>query len=337
MLDVVIPAYNAHDTIRDTLISIYLQTAKDKVRVTIVNDHGDDYKEIIEEFKDKINVSEIRLEKNSGPGIARKVGLDNAIYPYIVFIDADDIFTDNLFFQGALEFMQDKKHCVVLSCSFVEEVGEERRWSIHKHDMTWVFAKVYRVDNLRKKGINFSERRANEDLEFNTKIRMTLQDGESIQFLDDKQVYLWKFKADSITRVDDFAYSFHRGIISGIEAKASAYAFPGAREKFVTSESVGDVIQMYNSFMHIIVERPKRRDWLKNVFKAWVKFYNKWAKDNFLLVKPIELAIAFNTRALRNVQHIIPIITFHDFMAMLNKGKLDNKLLDAALEKSGIS
>ena len=92
MIDIIIPAYNAHKTIKNTLLSIALQSIKNDLQVTIVNDGSKkDYSEIIALFKEKLKIDEIKLNKNVGPGTARQIGIDNTRNPYIMFMDADDL------------------------------------------------------------------------------------------------------------------------------------------------------------------------------------------------------------------------------------------------------
>ena len=50
MIDVIIPAYNSHDTIIRTLSSIAMQLNKNELKVTIVNDGGKDYSDIVKTF-----------------------------------------------------------------------------------------------------------------------------------------------------------------------------------------------------------------------------------------------------------------------------------------------
>lgn len=69
MIDVIIPAYNSHDTIIRTLSSIAMQLNRKDLKVTIVNDGGKNYKEIIDIFKPLIDVKEIGYEENKGPRI----------------------------------------------------------------------------------------------------------------------------------------------------------------------------------------------------------------------------------------------------------------------------
>ena len=59
MIDVIIPAYNAHKTIEQTLTSIAFQSIVDKLNVYIINDYGKDYKEIIEYYSNFMNIKEL--------------------------------------------------------------------------------------------------------------------------------------------------------------------------------------------------------------------------------------------------------------------------------------
>lgn len=95
MIDIIIPVYNAQNYLFCALSSINNQTIKNKVSVIIVDDHStQDYSDIINHYKD-INIKYIYLKKNRGPGVARNVGIKHSSNPYIVFLDADDIFYDN--------------------------------------------------------------------------------------------------------------------------------------------------------------------------------------------------------------------------------------------------
>ena len=79
MIDIIIPAYNAHDTLYKTLSSIALQTIKDKVNVYIINDYSKkSYKKEIDTFKDIFNLKEIKTKKRLGPGGARQYGIENS-------------------------------------------------------------------------------------------------------------------------------------------------------------------------------------------------------------------------------------------------------------------
>ncbi|MCI8777804.1 MAG: glycosyltransferase family 2 protein [Bacilli bacterium] len=62
MIDIIIPAYNAKETIFKTLASISLQTIKNCLNVYIVNDASDyNYQEEISFLKNWINIVELTL------------------------------------------------------------------------------------------------------------------------------------------------------------------------------------------------------------------------------------------------------------------------------------
>ena len=94
MIDLIIPVYNAEKTLELTLMSIKMQTIIDKITVYLIDDFSkDNYDEILNNHKD-INIIYKKLEKNSGPAVARQKGIDISSNKYIMFIDADDLFYD---------------------------------------------------------------------------------------------------------------------------------------------------------------------------------------------------------------------------------------------------
>lgn len=70
-IGIVIPAYNAHDTIRKLLHSIGCLHFLNKVQTIIIDDASEKpYDYLIDDFKD-LDIHLITLKKNVGPGFAR--------------------------------------------------------------------------------------------------------------------------------------------------------------------------------------------------------------------------------------------------------------------------
>lgn len=98
-VSVVVPAYNAHDTLARCLGSLVNQTLKD-IEVIVVNDaSGDDTIDICNRckaaFPDKVVV--IDSKENLGCGGARSLGLDAATGEYIGMADADDYVAPTMY------------------------------------------------------------------------------------------------------------------------------------------------------------------------------------------------------------------------------------------------
>ena len=335
MIDVIIPAYNAHNTLERCLLSIANQTIANKVQVIVVDDFSPNggYKDIIDKFSHLLKIKEVKMETNGGPGTARRVGVDNSNNPYMTFIDADDIFLDAFFFEGVLEYMEKTSHCVMVSAGFYEQ-SENRQVMPHVEDMVWVFGKVYRRKYWQRKGINFSDLRSNEDLEVNTKIRLTLNKSpengqdEHVFFIKDKFVYLWQYKEDSITRKPDdqgkpYEYSFNTGLVGAMDAKLGAYTFEGINKDVAKKEIAVQTVALYDQLHSVLHERPDRKDFLENVFNKMVEFWNKLGKEVWAIVPEHEKAILFNRRNNEREQHVMPKFTFPEFIKMLEEGKFD--------------
>jgi glycosyltransferase involved in cell wall biosynthesis len=322
MVDVIIPCYEAHSTLERCLLSIANQTIADKLQVIIVDDKSPSggYKTIIGKFNNLLKIKEITLENNVGSGLARKAGVDNSNNPYMAFIDADDIYLDALFLEGALTHLEKDANCILVSASFLE-VNKDRFFIPHIEDMVWMFAKLYRREFWERNKINFSHLRSNEDLEVNTKIRLSLKGDEKIVFVKDKMVYLWEYNPKSITRINDFQYSFNEGIVGALQAKMYAYEHSTVDKQKAEDEMVRQVAEMYNQLHSVITERPDRKDFLENIWVMFVKFWKEMAKEKWDKLTEIDKAFIFNqSQANKREQHIIPVITFAQFINMLNKG-----------------
>ncbi|MDE2149418.1 MAG: glycosyltransferase family 2 protein [Gammaproteobacteria bacterium] len=87
-VSVVIPAYNAGNTIAETLCSVLAQTHRPLDIVVVDDGSRDDTREVLRSFGDAIRVIH---QANSGIGVARNRGLAEARAPFIALLDADDL------------------------------------------------------------------------------------------------------------------------------------------------------------------------------------------------------------------------------------------------------
>ncbi len=92
-INIIIPCYYDYETIYPCFQSLANQTNKNFI-VTIVNDCSPNtnckYQDIIKEFSQYYTINYYETQENSGPGVARQLGLDNNKSPFIMFVDDDD-------------------------------------------------------------------------------------------------------------------------------------------------------------------------------------------------------------------------------------------------------
>lgn len=168
-MSVIIPCYKAIETLSKTLHSIAMQSISDDIEIILVNDcDGLYYGDIIARFNTDLNINYIINPENRGCGGARNTGIRNASAEYIIFIDADDQFTNSL----ALEIMYNRikaEKADMLVSVFESEMRFADGVAIRKmeHKPTWCHSKIYRRQFLLDNNLFFDENlRINEDAEF---------------------------------------------------------------------------------------------------------------------------------------------------------------------------
>lgn len=88
---VIIPAYNAAQTIGDTLDSIAAQTVPPRTVIVVDDGSTDDTGDRARHFGGSLNIAVI-VQANAGCGAATNTGLAVVATPFVGFLDADDVW-----------------------------------------------------------------------------------------------------------------------------------------------------------------------------------------------------------------------------------------------------
>ena len=95
-ISVVMPIYNAADYLKPALDSVINQTLTDIELICVDDGSTDNSLSIIKEYQQTDERVRILTENNAGPSIARNKGLARARGKYVIFLDADDFYEENL-------------------------------------------------------------------------------------------------------------------------------------------------------------------------------------------------------------------------------------------------
>lgn len=203
MIDVIIPAYNSHKTIIRTLSSIVIQSIKNDLIVTIVNDGGKDYKTIINFFRPFINICEIGYKDNQGPGFARQYGVDHTNAEFITFVDADDSLLDIYALERMRNAVEEKTQIVLTS--FLD-IDKSKRPILKEPNSVEVFAHLFKRKFLEDNKIKMLNIRANEDVGYNTMCNLIAlhQYGIGAFVALYEPTYIRYYNEQSITHMEDF-------------------------------------------------------------------------------------------------------------------------------------
>ena len=90
---IIIPCYNSRETIGNLLTSIKEQNMNDEIEIILSDDNSTDpYEDIVDKFKDSLNIKQIKTDYNFAPGNTREKGVSIATGEWLVFADHDDEF-----------------------------------------------------------------------------------------------------------------------------------------------------------------------------------------------------------------------------------------------------
>ena len=273
-IDIIIPAYNAHDTLQRTLGSIISQDIVDDLDVLIVDDCSDkDYSELVESFSKFVSIRQIRLEKNGGPGVARQKGIEASSNPLITFIDADDSFSGAFALKTLRAQMLSEPYVSACFGSFLEE-NQEHTYINHPNDTVWMFGKLYSRDFINKYNIHFNETRANEDNGFNMMVKLCSNDYERIKFIPDI-IYYWHMRLDSITRRDNCNYSYNDSFVGYTDNMIYSIKHAERKAPFngnVMRIKVQTLCNLYQYYIETVARDPR---YAEQNFNACVKYYKE--------------------------------------------------------------
>ena len=92
-VSVIIPAYNAENTIVETIISLQKQTLQD-IEILVIDDGSKDKTvDVVQQLTDpRIQVF---IYPNGGVSVARNRGIEKAKGEFIAFVDSDDLWTED--------------------------------------------------------------------------------------------------------------------------------------------------------------------------------------------------------------------------------------------------
>lgn len=147
-ITIIIPVYNMEEYIEECLNSVITQTLK-KVEILCIDDCSTDNSEkIIKNFKDH-RIRYIKLDKNSGSAIARNTGINKASGEFVIFMDPDDYYYDNM----ALELLYNsakKKNLDIVAANILTLDTKNNKQEVFRGALHFVETKLYsfRTDYL---------------------------------------------------------------------------------------------------------------------------------------------------------------------------------------------
>lgn len=130
IVSVIMPLFNAEKYLPEALNSILRQTCEDFEVICINDDSADDTGKILEKFResdDRIKI--LTNEKRLGAGLSRNKGIEAAKGKYVLFLDGDDVFDEQLLEKASAAMEKYKAELVLFETLYHVPSGEIYRKS----------------------------------------------------------------------------------------------------------------------------------------------------------------------------------------------------------------
>lgn len=223
MLSIIIPVYNAQETIRKCVQSIEKSVGMLPYELLLVDDGSEDSSlEICRKLSEKNDKIKVFQKDNEGPASARNMGIREARGDYLVFSDADDLWNDSFHDVWNKMSLSDDIDLVVspiyrctkeaVACPRIEEIccgcySTLPDYFFFNGLVHTSCGKIYKSSIIKDNNICFPDYRLSEDSLFNIKYLSFCRN----VYLDNQGYYVYLFsKNDSLTgRIHENAFQIY--------------------------------------------------------------------------------------------------------------------------------
>lgn len=267
MLDIIIPVYNNYDGLANSLASFGIKNRVPYHFIIIDDASNIDYTPIINFYSQWLDIQYYKLNKNSGPGIARNVGLKYATHKFIMFLDAGDELYNSFSILHALAYFQDNDNLMIISPTHIDTNADGNFLYVWAGNNR-IHGKIYKKDFLNKYNITFGEEqsRCNEDIGFNLCCRLICKELEeqlNCQTLLelDEDIILWiQDDINSLTNKGNHEFYFKQqnlglaiNFIHGLNIAIDA----GVRKEIYIPEIYDVFVNMWKYYISTANSRPE--------------------------------------------------------------------------------
>lgn len=293
-VSVIMPVYNSSNFLNKSIESIQNQTLKNIEIICVDDGSTDDSLDILNKLNDKYGNIKIICQENSGPGIARNNGINNALGDYIAFLDSDDIFLDN----SALEKMYSlgKSNDSNLICANLKRINQDYTIDTHYDFINSRFQYFYKKDTFKSEdyGIPFAFYR-------NLFKRSFLEENE-IDFPDLRFGEDPVFMVNVLVNVNEFLalpldlYGYNHSVGGGVNEKITNFEKKKAYIKHF--KDIFDILKYHNLNSIFSIYKKEFIDYLfysnnihdkeikeivKNLFKNYAEYFDEGEYGFFLM------------------------------------------------------
>ena len=219
-VSVIIPVYNAEKHLENTIQSVINQSLGfENIELILVDDASkDNSKKIIESYSEKYdNIIPYYSEKNHGyPGFGRNIGLNIATSDYIMFMDNDDEYDEDMC-KTMYETMIDEKADIVVcgrmmvnqsnnieeKIPYVNGTEENDKIILKNDELLYFNSHIILNEIIKSNSLIFNEHSRLDDDMFTWDYFLN---SEKMIYLNKYYGYRWNIRSDSLSHTNNVEY-----------------------------------------------------------------------------------------------------------------------------------
>ena len=287
-VSVVVPFYNNSEFLEECIKSICGQTLKD-IEILFIDDCSTDNSlDLINKYsKQDKRIKILRNQKHSGAGAARNIGLKFAQGEYIIFLDADDIFSKDLL-SDLYNLAKKKNSDIVFSrYSIIDRNGEViannqgvsnniyenvnyaiflEKINIFRISTPAPWNKLYRRKFIIDNGIFFQELTTCNDVYF---AKRSFVDAKTIYFKDKELVKYRRYIGNNITS----SRCKHSDNNITANGKVLKYLTQSGKSKIIIKFFYISEIKIFLYECNNINDYKERKEFIRKIYKFIPKKY----------------------------------------------------------------
>ena len=270
-LSIIIPCYNSFHRLK-TALDCLIKVNVISIEVIIIDDCSIDnsFYLLNQYVSDKKNVIKVfQTTKNSGPGIARNIGISNANGKYLCFLDSDDNFSGD-FYDVISDYLKKDLDCIVYDAEIIK--NEDKYFLpmilgginggivsttdaiVYTRGAPW--GKIYKTQIVKENNIHFLDTKKAEDTPFT---KTALSYCKRIEYIK-KPLYHYIMNDSSLMHISN--YSDNTNIERCFEYIESIIGMRYPRE----CEAIFSYEYLYASGL-LLSSNSKRSEWCSYITK----------------------------------------------------------------------
>ena len=330
-ISVIIPIYNCEKYIKECLSSLIKQTFKNFEIICINDGSNDDTLKILKKFEAKDERIIIFNQNNSGPGIARNVGMKKSKGEYLMFLDSDDIFKKTMLEELYIKIKENDSDVVICNSQNFEKKKwwkkfYEKNYLINDNIIKqktfssldiekdffnlfiwWPWDKLFKRKYIENLGIEYQNLKSSEDLFF---VAASVIAAKKISYLDkiliNHRIGIKNSVSNSRQKSWDNFYYALKELKRFIKEKGLYKRFKQDFINYVASFSIWQLENINGISFELLYKKIKNEWWNEFEVTKYEKnyFYNQYLYKNikFILnsnLKQLDNSFIFKTNNIK--------------------------------------